>query len=107
MTEQELKDLWQRYMHRRDLQGDLDMTYALAQDRVEERLMFKTVDMAEILATSPRMLIHAGLMQLAELAQDDIQAQRERAQFEDAVADYSYRRSIDETDAVMRPNHAP
>lgn len=107
MTKQELFEAWERYMHRRDLAADLDLTYTLAAERVSERLMFTDTDIPAILANSPRMLLHAGLIQLAELAQDTEQEMREMRYFEDAVADYSFRSSINNVDAVTSNPHYP
>ena len=104
MTRDQLNAAWQRYMHRTDLTADLDLTYTLAAERVTERLLFDDVDLALILEQQPRMLLHAGLNQLAELAQDDVQAQREQGLFETAVQDYSINYSfVNTVPAMSRP----
>ena len=105
MTKTELYALWTRYMHRADLSADLDAAYELVGDRIRERLFGETPDLDAILETSPRMFVHGGLLQLAELAQDDIQYQREAVLWDQAVTDYSFRKSIDDnaSPAMSRP----
>ena len=105
MTQQELEAAWQRYMHRTDLSEDLATVNAFANEKVTGRLLFSTVDLAQILADTPRMLFHAGMTYLAELAQDDEQLMREENRFEEAVSDYSYRRSLTDNPkaAMSRP----
>ena len=103
MTKTELFDIWERYMHRNDLSADLDTTYTLASERITERLLSTTVDLATILADSPRMFVHAGLCSLHELAQDDEGLTREEAKFEQAVQDYALRNSINNVTPAMRP----
>lgn len=88
MTETELKDLWARWMHRNDLTGDVDTVYDLAVQRVQERMLLP-IDPADVLANAPRMLIHAGLSYLHELARDGEGQDIEDARFEQAVQDAS------------------
>lgn len=88
MTLSELKAIWARYMHRSDLTADLDTVYALAQQRAQERVL-APLDLDDLLANNPRMLIHAGLCHLHELAQDDEGLAREMALFNEAVTDFS------------------
>lgn len=101
MTQAELYAAWERYMHRKDLSEDLDLVYTLVTEQVQSRLMFEMVSMSIILQNTPRMLLHAGLTYLAELAQDDEQLQREQLRFEQAAQDFSMRYSIDNTVPVM------
>lgn len=107
MTQQELYDVWTRWMHRNDLTADLDTIYTFAAEKVNERLLFKVVDVADILANSPRMLVHAGLWYLHEMAQDDVGLQREMTLFEDAVVDFSLRTSLNNTNPDMLATEAP
>ncbi len=104
MTQQELEDTWIRYMHRSDLQADIATTNILANQRVLQRLMRSDTDLADILADSPALLVHAGLMALMELAQDDTGLGRESQLFEDAASGYAMKYSIDNIDPVMRTN---
>lgn len=93
MTEAELFSVWERFMHRNDLSADLDTVYVIAKERVNERLL-QDADITEILADRPRVLIHAGLVYLNELAQDDEGINREQGFFEDALRDLSIALSI-------------
>ena len=93
MTEADLKALWARWMHRRDLTEDMDTVYAMAQLRVQERMLL-SVNIATVLAEAPRMLIHAGLAYLHELVRDAEGQGIEDQRFEEAVTDYSMRSSL-------------
>lgn len=99
MTRQELDAIWQRYMHRTDLVADLDEVFDRAGERIQERLLFATVDLADILENAPRMYVHAGLVYLHELSQDDEGGARETQLLQDAVRDYSLRTSINNASA--------
>ena len=104
MTKTELYAAWTRYMHRADLAADLDQTFILVEERIKERLLFDSPDLATILADSPRMHLHAGLAQLAELAQDDGQLSTEESKLEQAVQDYSINYSfVNTVPAMTRP----
>lgn len=92
MTETELKDLWSRWMHRNDIMADLDTVFLMASSRVAERVLVSS-DIPDILANNPRMLVHAGLIYLHELAQDDDGVQREERFFREAVVDYGIYKS--------------
>ena len=107
MTLDELKAFWTRWMHRRDLTADLDTVYALATDRVAGSLMSSTMTVTDILANYPRMLQHAGLVYLHELAQDAEGEQRELRHFNDALADFEFRQSrVDNPAPAMARNPA-
>jgi hypothetical protein len=95
MTIEELYAAWARYMHRSDLAADLDLTYLLSGVRIKNDLLFSPVDLDAILLDEPQLYLHAGLLQLAELAQDDEQAQREGRLFAGAVSNFTMQRSIE------------
>ena len=82
MTRQELDAIWQRYMHRNDLSNDLDEVYRAATQRITTHVTVKDIDMNEVLAVFPSLLISAGMLYLHRLSQDDIGMQREAEQFE-------------------------
>jgi hypothetical protein len=94
MTISELYAAWARYMHRNDLSADLDTTFTFASKRIENAMLHSPVDLPQLLIDEPQLYLHAGLMQLAELAQDDEQAQRERSLFTVAASDYQLQRSL-------------
>ena len=108
MTEQELKDQWVRYMHRKDIVADLDEIYGYAAQLVYERLFsFSDVSIDDITANSPRPMLHAGLIYLHELAQDDNGVMREMDRFESAIQDYAIRTSVNNTDPMMSRPYYP
>ena len=100
MTQQELYDTWVRYMHRNDLQQDMATTYALAGNEITNRLLYAAPDLAEILATEPQLYVHAGLLALAEIAQDDEQMARSEGRLQRDLQAWSLRHSIDTSDGV-------
>ena len=105
MTEAELKAFWIRWMHRRDIELDAETVLDLARDRVEGSLMSSTMTVSDILANYPRMLQHAGLIYLHELAQDAEGEQREIRHYNDALADFEFRQSrVDNPDPSMARN---
>jgi len=89
MTEAELRAAWTRYMHRNDLEADLDRTWLLALQRCSERLLFN-VQQSDIVEGAGRMMLHAGLIYLHELAQDDDGLSRELRMFDDAAKDFTF-----------------
>ena len=104
MTQQELEAIWVRYMHRNDIAQDFATTYLLATEAIKTRLMYvyddTTVPFDEyILAEAPQLYVHAGLLQLAEMAQDDTQLERETMKFGQAAKDWQLYRSIKEDPA--------
>lgn len=101
MTEVELFAGWTRYMHRNDITADLPTVKGYADEAITGRLMFSVVDLDDILANHPRMHLHAGLMYLHELAQDDPGLGREAQRFETAAASYSMRRSLTDNPAPV------
>jgi hypothetical protein len=81
-------------MHRTDLDADLDDTYLFATAKIVNRMMQPGLDINEVLAEQPQVLVHAGLVYLAELAQDDVQMQREQTLFENAHSDMQMQNSL-------------
>lgn len=108
MTLQEIRDAWLRWIHRRDVAADLDTVEVFATAQVANSLMYR-LDVIEpiddAVARMPNLFLHAGLVYLHELAQDDEGLAREKAMFDAAVTDWHFRRSIDEVDAVMEARH--
>ena len=102
MTLEELYAAWTRYMHRSDLAGDLDLTFDLAGARIDGAVMGVS-DLPEILADNGEVYLHAGLIELADLAQDERQLKREIQMFDKSVSDFQMNRSIDAGLAVMTP----
>ena len=108
MTRQELYDLWGRYMRRMDLGGDYDAVYVMVAQMISERLISITApDIDAMLATSPRPLVHGGLLYLHELAQDNDGLMREHERFETALQDYGIRTSIDNVAPMMTRPYYP
>ena len=108
MTRQEIELSWQRYMHRTDIGTDLNNVYTFAAQMISERILARqTPSVDDILANSPRTLLHAGLMYLHELAQDDTGLMREQARFNEAIAGYARRSSLNNTTPRMKPEHTP
>jgi hypothetical protein len=102
MTEAELHSLWARFMHRSDLEADLEAIFALASERVKNRLLWIDPDIATILVDAPGCMLHAGLMLLHELAQDDEGIAREAQLFDVACSAYSMRHSLQNVTPVAR-----
>lgn len=102
MTEAELFASWTRYMHRNDITADLPTVRTYADEAIAGRLLFNTIDLDDILANHPRMHLHAGLMYLHELAQDDPGLSREAQTFENAAASYSMRRSLTDNPSPVK-----
>ncbi|QDY70128.1 hypothetical protein [Qingshengfaniella alkalisoli] len=104
MTLDELRQAWIRWMHRKDVQADLAAVEAFALEHVRDRLMLSDVPDVlddEAVAAMPGVWLHAGLVSLHELAQDDEGLTREMQMFEEAVANRNRRYSIDRGPAVM------
>ena len=95
MTPDEIRAAWARFMHRGDLSADMTAVEIFAIERIVERLTFtpewQSAD--DGMADAPLLFLHAGLIYLHELAQDDEGMAREISAFEDAVAGYSMRKS--------------
>ena len=108
MTQQELKDQWLRFMHRNDIVGDVEEIYGYAAQLVYERLIsISQPSIDDIVANSPRPMLHAGLIYLHELAQDDNGIMREMDRFESAIQDYAMRTSINNVDPTMSRPYYP
>lgn len=107
MTLADIQAAWVRFMHRRDLDGDLALITSLAAVTVRERLMYvpdpEPTD-EELAASIPVASLHAGLMKLHELAQDDEGLMRESELFRGAIADHHMSRSLLMSDASMEPS---
>lgn len=95
MTEAEVEAAWTRYMHRSDLSADLPTIWTMAESKISERIMAAAPDPVDVMAAHPRTYLHAGLVYLHELAQDDEGLMRETALFDAAMVDLHFRRSID------------
>ena len=95
MTRSEWDTAMERYMHRNDIVQDLDLTFILATQQINDRLKRDDTDTAAILDTSPSLYIHAGLTQLMEIAQDDVGLIREAQLFEQSINGYAMKYSID------------
>jgi hypothetical protein len=101
MTQAELYNAWQRYMHRSDLSADMDLTYKLAVEMVTERLMHAGMTAPQIQDEHHSSFLHAGLCYLHELAQDDEGRSRELRAFEDAIQRWHVKYSIDSGPKMM------
>lgn len=106
MTEAGLRAAWLRWMHRRDVEADLDQVMEFARAKVINRLRYRAPDAgwdaAELMEEMPRAWMAAGLIFLHELAQDDEGLMRERQFFAEAMQDWHMRHSIDAGPAVIR-----
>lgn len=111
MNQAELYGIWQRWMHRRDLVGDLDGVFSLATLRIRERVLHPLpdleaatqADLDEFVDAFARMYVHSGLSYLHELAQDDEGAGREEQRFLQASADHHMSWSGENVTPVMVP----
>lgn len=108
MTLDELHAAWLRWMHRKDIEADLAVVDELTLARIQERLMYiPLIDpppedlLAWFAENTPRLVHHAGLVSLHQLAQDDEGLSRELGLFDQAMKDHHFRRSIDRGPAVM------
>lgn len=86
-TKAGILDAWQRRMHRLDQAEDLEFVWQTARAMLAGRIMRRGVDLDEVLTTSPATYLHAGLVYLHELAQDDEGLERERRLLEQALQD--------------------
>jgi hypothetical protein len=107
MTLSDLRAAWLRWMHRKDLEADLDTVQELTLARITQRLMYPAPeagwDIDELVEAMPTVWHHGGLCSLHELAQDDEGLGREAQLFESAITDWHFRNSIDQGPA--RPNN--
>ena len=71
MTQSELFAAWARYMQRKDMTADMDLTFILATAFIEGTVLLPVVDTDAILADNGELYLHAGLMELANIAHDD------------------------------------
>ena len=100
MTIADILAAWVRWMHRNDLTADLVTVQAMAEAMIVNAIMQKDPDLADVLAVAPTAYLHAGLVYLHELAMDDAGMQREADMFQKAIADYSMRWSLTNSDAI-------
>lgn len=87
MTEAQIRAAWRRYMHRADIEDDLDFVWATARAMVSARAMRRAPDLDQMLEDAPHVFLHAGLVYLHELAQDDDGLARERDLLRQALQD--------------------
>ena len=102
MTKQELYAIWERGMHRNDLAADLDDVYLFASEVSVNSMMYADATVDDLLLTAPQIMVHAGLMYLAELAQDDVQLERETMKFRTSTGDWQMRRSVQTLSPAMQ-----
>jgi hypothetical protein len=95
MTMDEIHAAWLRWMHRNDLAADLATVETMAAARIAERQMH--LGDPPLPEDAPRLWLHAGLVSLHELAQDDEGLMREQELLERAEVDWHFRRSFDTT----------
>ena len=106
MTRAELDAVWQRYMHRNDIDTDLDTVFDLTGQKIREQLLsIATVDLVTILQDHASLYVHGGLAYLHELAQDDEGAMREITLFDDALSDFSYWWSVHNNATISPTNY--
>ncbi|MFT3973159.1 MAG: hypothetical protein QM699_06840 [Amaricoccus sp.] len=107
MNKEGLYALWLRWMHRRDVEADLDTVFEQAKSKITQRLMRPVPDLSTddalnaCINSMPRSWQHAGLVYLHELAQDDEGLMREQEMFEAAAAAEHFRWSLDNTTPDM------
>lgn len=94
MTVDEIEAAWTRFMHRNDMEADFPTVWIMANNMIENNLMYTPIDLDGLLADEPQLFLHGGLLYLAEIAQDDQQLQRENAKFGGAIGAYQMKRSI-------------
>lgn len=87
MTEAYIRTAWARYMARTDLDEDIDFVWATARAMISARVMRRQVDLDAILADTPHVYLHAGLVYLHERAQDDEGLAREQGLLAQAIQD--------------------
>lgn len=97
MTIDDLRAAWLRWMHRNDLMADLDTVQALATARMSDRITYtrdpaQTLD--EWITAAPDAWLHAGLISLHELAQDDAGLDREMGLFAKAMGDHNMAQAV-------------
>lgn len=105
MTLDEIRAAWLRWMHRKDVTADLDVVQVFAETSIVNRLMYPAPEAGwatdDLVEQMPVVWLHAGMMYLHELAQDDEGLAREARAFTDAIRDWHFRNSIDTSDAQM------
>lgn len=102
MTRTELDAIWERYMHRTDLAADLDEVYRWATQAILTRLMRSDTDTDKILEDFPSLYVHAGLIRLHQLAQDDDGAMRENQAFAISADYYAMKNSLTVNEPPVR-----
>lgn len=106
MTKQELYAIWQRWVHRNDLTADLDEIYRQADQTIHDRVL-QPVTTGEILETYPNLFVHAGLVKLHTLAQDDEGMMREGQLLADAFTTWHMRYSQTRSPGPRTPWELP
>lgn len=107
MNQTDIEAAWVRFMHRRDLTADLPTIWTFARDRIGNQIMRANPDLDEILSRSPLVYLHAGLVHLHELAQDDTGMARELQLFTDALAASERQWSLQNVTPVMHRPYYP
>ena len=102
MTVSELYEIWTRYMHRSDLSADLNEVFRGSEQLIQTRLMFPATqaDLDDILANWGSLYVHAGLIRLHELAQNDEGMMRESGMFGPLIDDYQFYRSMRDNNTI-------
>ena len=72
-------------MHRNDLAVDYSLIWTMAGFKVVAAIMRVKGDTEDLTETCPQLYLHAGLIYLQELAQDDNGMQREMTMFDAAA----------------------
>ena len=106
MTRDQWDDAMIRWMHRNDITSDLDTVWTFAVDQFYKSWMRSGTealyaDDDALLDSAPRVMHHAGMMFLHELAQDDPGLQREATLFNDAMTDFVHWWSLNNTNTDM------
>jgi len=112
MTRSEWNERMQRWMHRRDIAADLDAIWEFATAQFynswlksDARDLYATDD--DLCEAAPSPMLHAGLMYLHELAQDDEGVQRESRFFGTAMEDFVLNYSISNIQPSMTRPYYP
>ncbi len=99
MSEEQLKALWVRWMHRADIEADLNDVFDFASAAAIDRMLNTNLTIEIILDEAGQIVFHAGMMYLAELVQDDAQLERETMKFATTADAYQMRKTLVEAPA--------
>ncbi|MGB0662078.1 MAG: hypothetical protein ACPGNV_18125 [Mangrovicoccus sp.] len=80
MTLEQIRSDWARWMHRADLDGDLDTVQGLALDTIRLAMRDATLSIDDVVAGAPSILFQAGLGHLCDLINDAPRAAEFHAQ---------------------------